>query len=357
MKINLFTPPQFQKKELDINYLNNITNKQWQYSINGRTAIYHILKDLKINEILVPVYICDTVLIPLKKLKIKPIFYDLETNDLNASLKSIEFLSKKYNIKTLLVASMYGNLANLMQIDKYCKENNIFLIDDAAQSFGAKLDNRYIGTFGDAGFFSFSPGKPTAGHMGSFFWSNNDIKINRTKHCLIHYLRYLDIRLNRFEIYDNKKLLYKKIINITSRILLKFIDITNDDICKFENHILGGILYDNLNNKFSFRKKYFNIFIEIFNDNKYFKIINNTIGVSNPHKIVILFYTKDLAKYFIKHMFKNKIYVLNGYNLLTNNLKYLPNAKSIDKRVVELPIENNKNNMDYLFKKVKEFND
>jgi len=169
MKINIFTPPRFTKQPLDIEYLNNTTNKQWHYTSNGRASIYQILKPLNITQILVPVYICETVLVPLKKLNIKPIFYDLDIDDLNPSLESIEKLSKKYDVKAVLVASIYGNPANLVEIEKYCFKNNIFLIDDAAQSFGAKLDGRLVGTFGDAGFFSFSPGKPTAGHMGSFF--------------------------------------------------------------------------------------------------------------------------------------------------------------------------------------------
>jgi hypothetical protein len=54
-------------------------------------------------------------------------------------------------------------------------------------------------------------------------------------------------------------------------------------------------------------------------------------------------------------MNKNKIKVLNGYELLTNDLNDLPNAKKIDKKVVELPIENNEERMEYLFYKIKEF--
>jgi dTDP-4-amino-4,6-dideoxygalactose transaminase len=256
----------------------------------------------------------------------------------------------------VLVASMYGNPANLIEIEKYCKENDIILIDDGAQSFGAKLDDRYISTFGDAGFFSFSPGKPTAGHMGSFFCSNKDITIERTNHCLTHYFRYLDIKLNRFEVYEDKARLYKKSINIISRVLSKFIDTKDDDICEFEKKILGGILNNNLNNGFGFRKKYFDDFIDIFKNNKYFRVIQNIRGISNPHKIVVLFYEKKLAKRFIEYMSKNNINMLNGYPLLTDNLKLLPNSNNIAKKVVELPIENNKERMKYLFTKVEEFN-
>jgi hypothetical protein len=351
MKINLFTPPNFTKEPLDIEYLDNITNKKWQYSVSGRASIYHILKDLEVDKILIPIYICSTVLEPLKKLDIEPIFYDLDIEDLNPSFESIKFSSEKYDIKVILVASMYGNPVNLIEIEKYCKENDIFLIDDAAQSFGAKLNNKYIGTFGDAGFFSFSPGKPTAGHMGSFFWSKNDIQIKRTKHYIIHYLRWLDFKLNRYEIYENNNKIISKVINIFSRVLLKVINIYDDNICNFEKEIIGGILKE----KFDFRKEYYNRFINKFYNNSYFRVIKNIRGKSNPHKIVILFNDKLIAKKFLEYMDENNISVLNGYPLLSDD--NLPNAKSIDKKVVELPIEDDEKRMKYMFKKVDEFED
>ena len=355
MQIKLFTPPKFEKKPLDLEYLNNITNKTWTYSASGRSSIYHILKDLNSNKILVPAYICSTVLEPLRKLHIKPIFYDIDKEDLNPSLDSIKRLSKRYDIKVALVASMYGNPAALLEIEKYCKENEIFLIDDAAQSFGAKLDDRYIGTFGDAGFFSFSPGKPTAGHMGSFFWSNQEIKIKRTSHCFTHYLRWFDFYLNRYKIYTPYNKIYRKIVNISSRMLLKIVDIKNDKICDFEKHILGGILYDALTHDFSFRQKYHNIFVDMFKNNKYFTVIKNIRGEANNHKIVIVFRNKNITSRFLRYMEQNNISVLNGYLLLGDDLENLPNAKIIDRCIVELPIEDDKQKMKYLFDKVKEF--
>jgi len=355
MKINIFTPPKFKKQPLDVEYLNKRTNKIWQYSTNGRSSIYHILKDLKIDKILIPAYICSSVLEPLKKLNIKPIFYDLDIEDLNPSLDSIKKLSIKYDIKVVLVASMYGNPANLVKLEQYCKDNNIFLIDDAAQSFGAKLDDRYIGTFGDAGFFSFSPGKPTAGHMGSFFWSSKTVNIKRTTHCIFHYFKWLDFYFNRLNIYRfGNKFRLLTYINI---ILLKVFNLTNDKICDFEKNILGGILNCNLNNKFDFRQKYINEFINIFSKSKNFRVIKHRRGIPNNHKIVVLFYNQNRANEFIKFMLNSNIYASNGYILLTSDLKELPNCKVIDKCVVELPIESDEDRMKYLFKKVREFED
>ncbi len=355
MRINIFTPPKFHKSPLDIEYLNRLTQKEWHYTTSGKASIYHILKDLELDTILVPIYICDTILEPLKRLNIVPIFYDIETMDLNNSLKSIKKQFEIYNSKAILVASMYGNPANLVEIEKYCHDNEIFMIDDSAQSFGAKLENRYVGTFGDAGFFSFSTGKPTAGHMGSFFWSKNNINIKRKRHCFIHYFRWLDFYYNRYRIYDNIPFILKRTINLFSRFQLKLTDISNDDICNFEKEIIGGILLDNINGNFDFRENYIKSFISKFKKSSYFRIIEPIRGIANRHKFILLFNSKDIAKNFIKYMQEFSIYASNGYTLLSKDLEALPNAKEINKKVVELPVEDDKEKMKYLFEKVEKF--
>lgn len=351
MKINLFTPPKFIKKEIDLKNIEQDTKKRWHYSSKGRVSLYHILKPLKTSKILIPAYICSTVLEPLKRLGIEAIFYDLDIGDLNPSLESIKYLSKKFDVKVVLVASMYGNPANLEEIEAYCKENEIFMIDDGAQSWSAKLNNKYIGAFGNAGFFSFSPGKPTAGHMGSFFWSDKIYDIIRTKHCFLHFVNWVYFYFVRYNGYKTSGLL-KKIWTYVYIIVNRTIDIYDDDICSFEKKILGGIL----ESKFEFRKFYTKSFSDKFKSNQNFKVLREVRGESNPHKIVVVFFTKEQAKEFLLYMKKNNISVLNGYSLLTEDLQYLPNAKKVDKKVVELPIEDDEKKMNYLFKKVEEFN-
>lgn len=355
MKIKIFTPPKFKRRPLNIDHLNKKTDKKWIYASNGRSSIYHILKDLNFIKILVPVYICDTVLEPLKKLNIEPIFYDLDQEDLNPSLESIKILTKKYDVKVVLVASMYGNPANLIEIEKYCKENSIFMLDDSAQSFGAKLNGRYVGTFGDAGFFSFSPGKPTAGHMGSFFWSSNSITIKRKKQCFLHCIRWLNFYFNRYNIYENNYL-RKKIFSFVDRVANKLFSFWNDDLCAFEKDILGGILEANFTEEYFFRNKYLDEFYIKFKDSKNFRVLQPIRGEANIHKIVLIFKERGMVKNFIDFLNSNSIYASNGYRLLEHS-EDTPNAKYIEHRVVELPIENSRDKMNYLFVKVKEFED
>ena len=51
--------------------------------------------------------------------------------------------------KCILPVHLYGNPADMKQICKIAKENKLFVIEDAAQAHGAKIDDKFCGTFGD----------------------------------------------------------------------------------------------------------------------------------------------------------------------------------------------------------------
>ena len=70
-------------------------------------------------------------------------------------------ISKKIskNTKALLITHLYGRACNMDKILKICKKNKLLLLEDCAQSHGAKFKNKKVGSFGDAGCFSFYPTK------------------------------------------------------------------------------------------------------------------------------------------------------------------------------------------------------
>jgi len=355
MRVDLFKPPNFIRRPLNIKGLSECSGKQYQYATSGKASLFHILKSFDIpKKILIPAYICDSVLIPLERLNIEPLFYDIDLDDLNGSVDSIDRLVKKYEVKCVLLASLYGNPANLSEIERYCSENNIKLIDDAAQSFGAHLDGRCVGTFGNAGFFSFSPGKATAGHMGSFFWTEETYCFKQTKHFWCHYVIWLDFYFNRYKCYSSNFLLYKNFINILTRLCLRYFDLYYDKISRFEESILGGILNGVLTEMKTFRIKYFREFYNEFSNNSLFRIIKAKRGVPNNHKIVLIFHNSRLAEIFISFCKEKKLLIGKGYKLFAKKSSEIANAIAIENRVVELPIEDNKERMEYLFNVVKD---
>ncbi|MEW5814692.1 MAG: DegT/DnrJ/EryC1/StrS family aminotransferase [Spirochaetota bacterium] len=58
--------------------------------------------------------------------------------------------------KALILVHMLGNPGYIDEIKKICRENNLFLIEDSAQAFGALYKGKYVGGFGDIGTFSFN---------------------------------------------------------------------------------------------------------------------------------------------------------------------------------------------------------
>lgn len=65
--------------------------------------------------------------------------------------------------KAVMVVHLYGQAARMDEITKICSEHGLYLIEDCAQSHGAKYKGKATGTFGDIGCFSFYPTKNLGG--------------------------------------------------------------------------------------------------------------------------------------------------------------------------------------------------
>ena len=81
---------------------------------------------------------------------------------------SIDSIKRMYSDKTkaIVYPHLFGNISDMTEIQNFCKEKNIPLIEDACQSFGASRNGQYAGTFGDIATLSFNANKPVAGISG-----------------------------------------------------------------------------------------------------------------------------------------------------------------------------------------------
>jgi len=103
-----------------------------------------------------------------------PVFVDIEPNTYNISTKAIEAAINS-KTKAILPVHIFGQVANMPEIKKLADSSNLKIIEDCAQSFGARIDNQQTGTFGDAGCFSFFPSKNLGCYGdGGLFTTNSD---------------------------------------------------------------------------------------------------------------------------------------------------------------------------------------
>lgn len=337
-------------KNVSLKEIEDRFGKKLTYASKGRYGIYHILKSLNIKgSVMMPVFACDSIKYAIEKAGCLCKYYDISLEDLNGDISSIKKMYDK-KVSCIIVPSLFGNPANIMEVEKFCRDKNIFMIDDAAQALGAQVDSKYIGSFGDAGLFSFSAGKPTYGHMGCYFWTSKYYKINRTHHPLFHKLVYNNFFYNRYGDYNSRRLYRINLFRYLEIFLYKILRIEDDEICKFEEETLLNVAYDNIFTELKYRVDSINKFDMLLRKTD-IKLIKGVRGKSNNNKLVLLCKSIEQADLLSNKLKINDIYSGRSYKLLDNSINY-PIANSIVRKVIEIPIEDDKEKMKRVFKTV-----
>ena len=109
-----------------------------------------------------------------------PIFVDIreDTFNIDSSLlkKSVQdcLSMGKLQPKAVIPVDLFGLPAEYESIEKIGDDFNLFILEDAAQSFGGSIINIRAGSFGDVGATSFFPAKPLGcyGDGGAIFTNN-----------------------------------------------------------------------------------------------------------------------------------------------------------------------------------------
>jgi len=106
-----------------------------------------------------------------------PLFVDIDPDTYNIDPEQVERAVKEYGsrVKGILPVHLYGQPCNMDEIMRIAKEYGLFVVEDCAQSLGAKWDGKQTGSFGDTGCFSFFPTKPLGGFGdGGMITTNNE---------------------------------------------------------------------------------------------------------------------------------------------------------------------------------------
>ena len=125
-----------------------------QARIGVYLAVKTIVKKTKKNEILLSPYTIADVINMVILAGGKPIFIDINIETFNIDEKLIEEKISS-NTAAIMVTHLHGLMCEMEEILLLSKKHNIYLIEDSAQSFGAKDLNLLSGTIGDVGIYSF----------------------------------------------------------------------------------------------------------------------------------------------------------------------------------------------------------
>ena len=116
-----------------------------------------------------------------------PVYCDVDVKTSLPSLDSIASLIKS-GVKAIIATHLYGYaIPEIEKISELCKSSGVLLLEDCAQSHGAKIDGKSAGTFGDAACFSFYPTK-NLGSMGDAgaVVTNNDAIAQKVRSLRIY---------------------------------------------------------------------------------------------------------------------------------------------------------------------------
>ena len=150
---------------------------------NGTVALHLILVSLGIgpgDEVIVPSLTFIASANAIMYVGATPVFSDVNPDTWCLSLENIEPLISS-RTKAILNVDLYGNPSDLLSLEKFCEEKEIFLIDDAAEAPFATSRDRRVGSFGIASSFSFFGNKIISSGEGGAITTSNKVLWEKMK--------------------------------------------------------------------------------------------------------------------------------------------------------------------------------
>jgi perosamine synthetase len=169
-------------------------------TVNGTAALHVALKlvgvdsgDEVITQPLSFIATCNAI----RYCNAKPIFVDVDIDSMGMSPQSLRtFLSTNTRqelgacvnlttgkkIAAAVPMHTFGLPCRIEEIEEICKEFNVPLVEDAAESLGSYSNGKHTGTFGQVGTLSFNGNKTITTGGGGMIITNDASLANRAKH-------------------------------------------------------------------------------------------------------------------------------------------------------------------------------
>lgn len=190
-------------KYIGVNHVVGISN-----GLDALTLIWKSLIQLEMlrvgDQVLVPAHTYIASVLSILHAGLEPVLVDVSSN---SYLTTAENFEKAITPKTkaILVVHLYGQMVAMEPIQAMAKNNQLLVIEDAAQAHGAKQKDAKAGSFGIASAFSFYPTKNLGalGDGGAVATNNEDLaqtikslsnygSVQKYQHTLVGFNHRLD---------------------------------------------------------------------------------------------------------------------------------------------------------------------
>lgn len=182
-------------------YFSKLTGKKYILVTNScRSALYLTYKGLgKTGEVITSPLTCKVAIDPIVETDNKPVFADIRIFDLNINTDDIR---NRINASTIAIQAIHlgGTSCNMDAINKIARENNLWVIEDCAQSLGATYNDKQTGAYGDVSCFSLIK---NAYGIGGGILATNSVSIYKETQRINQQLTPTPIKLVLFRIIRN----------------------------------------------------------------------------------------------------------------------------------------------------------
>ena len=286
-----------------------------------------ILKLKKKDEIILPSFTFSTTLNSFLQHGAKPVFCDIHEENLCIDLNKAEKLIT-VNTKAIYLVHYGNNICDLDKAKYLKKKYNLYLVEDAAHSIFSKYKNKYAGTIGDLGAYSFHETKNITSGQGGAISVNNKLFLKRAKIILEKGTDRINLIEKNFSYYNRKDLGSEfKMAELPAALL--YSQIKKRELIKKR------------------REKIYNFYLNFISkiNTELVNVLNIQKNIdTNYHLFCLIFKNQKIAKKFYNYMRKNGVPVATHYYPLhfsINKKLKLPITESIFNRILRLPLNAN----------------
>jgi CDP-6-deoxy-D-xylo-4-hexulose-3-dehydrase len=128
-----------------------------------------------------------TNIMPLIQLGLIPVLLDVEENTLNVSSRILKESYQRFpNVKGLFLTNALGFCSDIEEIEKFCQEKDILLLEDNCESLGSEYNGRKLGNFSYASTFSFFVGHHLSTIEGGMICTDDEELYEKLKLARAH---------------------------------------------------------------------------------------------------------------------------------------------------------------------------